>query len=66
MGILAEKYNIPEDTVKKMIKDGVVSCSWDVCDHIKRMRSEGKSWDDIAFETGMTARNCRYILEKGK
>ncbi len=66
MSILSEKYNIPEDTIKKMIKDGVVSCSWNVYDTIARMRKEGKSWDDVAFETGMTVRNCHYILEKGK
>ena len=66
MSILSQKYNIPEDTVKRMIRDGVVSCSWDICDHIKKMRSEGKSWDEVAFDTGMSIRNCQYILQKAK
>lgn len=64
--ILSEKYNIPEETIKRMMKDGVISCSWDICDDIKKMREQGKSWDDISFKTGMTIRNCQYILKKAK
>ena len=25
---LSKKYAISEDTIKKMVKDGVISCSW--------------------------------------
>ena len=28
MSELSNKYNIPEETVKKMIRDGVISCTW--------------------------------------
>lgn len=66
MSILSEKYNIPEDTIKRMMKEGVISCSWNVCDEINKMRTEGKSWDDVAFKTGMSIRNCQYIIKKAK
>lgn len=66
MSILSDKYNIPEEAVKKMMKDGVISCSWDVCDTIKKMRDSGKSWDDVSFATGMSIRNCQYIIKKAK
>lgn len=66
MSILSEKFNVTEDTIKSMIRLGVVSCSWNVSDEIEKMRSEGKSWDDIAFKTGMTARNCQYKLKEAE
>jgi hypothetical protein len=28
MNNLSNKYNIPAETLKKMLKDGVISCSW--------------------------------------
>lgn len=66
MSILSEKYNIPEDTIKRMMKEGVISCSWDVCDTIKKMREQGKSWDEVSFQTGMSIRNAQIILKKAK
>lgn len=66
MSILSEKYNVSEDTIKRMMRDGVVSCSWDVCDTIKKMRDTGKSWDEVSFQTGMSIRNCQYIIKKAK
>lgn len=64
MSILSQKYNIPQDTVKKMIKDGVISCSWYSYDQVFKLWNEGKTIPDIAVETHMSERNVRYILKK--
>ncbi len=61
MSILSQKYNIPEEAVVKMIKDGVISCSWDVAADIKKMREEGKSWDEVSFQTKMSIRNAQIL-----
>lgn len=31
---LSKKYNIPQEAVKKMINDGVISCSWPMYEQI--------------------------------
>ncbi len=54
MGRLAEKYNIPPEVVKKMVNDGVISCSWpmrdDIYDMYKKLSASGKSQGDIIYE----------------
>lgn len=37
MSRLAEKYCIPTEAVYKMVKDGVISCSWPMRDDIYEM-----------------------------
>lgn len=64
MSILSQKYNIPQDTVKKMIKDGVISCSWDNYEEVYKLWKEGKTVTDIAIATHMSERNVHYILKK--
>lgn len=66
MSILSDKYGLPEETVKKMMRDGVISCSWDTYDQIAKLKREGKTWDEIAFETGMSIRNAQYIYSRVK
>lgn len=64
MSILANKYNIPEETVKQMIKDGVVSCSWPTYDEIMKLRSMGKSAMDIAAILNITERQVYKVIKK--
>lgn len=66
MSVLSNKYNIPEETVSKMIKDGVISCSWSTYDEVTAMRKNGKSVDEIASTFGVSRRHIYNILGKVK
>lgn len=62
MSILSDKYKIPEPTIKNMIKDGVISCSWSLYEDVRRMRNEGKPVDEIAFSLNISVRYVYKIL----
>ncbi len=66
MSILSDKYGVPEKAIKNMIKDGVISCSWETYDEVVRMKKEGKSVDDIAAQINTSRRNIYLILAKVK
>lgn len=66
MSVLSKKYNIPAETVSKMIKDGVISCSWKTYDEVLKLHSEGKSTADIAEIVHTSQRNVQYILKRTK
>lgn len=66
MSILSQKYGIPVETVNKMIKDGVISCSWPSYDHVNELRKSGKSTAEIADIMHTSQRNIQYILKKTK
>lgn len=61
---LSDKYGVPNDTIKKMIKDGVISCSWNNYERVSELKKSGKSIDDIVFETGYSRRMVFYILSR--
>lgn len=42
---LSEKYNIPKETVVKMVNDGVISCSWPSYEHIYYVYKKHKGVD---------------------
>ena len=66
MSYLSEKFNIPQETVKSMMQNGVISCKWSGYEDVHKMYKEGKSIDDIVFETGYCRRNVFQILKKCK
>jgi DNA-binding NarL/FixJ family response regulator len=66
MSVLSDKYNIPAETVNKMIKDGIISCSWTTYDEVHRLFSEGKSTADIAHLTHVAQRTVQFILKNKK
>jgi hypothetical protein len=66
MSVLSDKYNIPAETVNKMIKDGVISCSWKTYDEIHKLHSEGKSTAEISDIVHTSQRNVQYILKRTK
>lgn len=66
MSILSQKYNIPADTVNKMIKDGVISCSWAGYDQVLELWKAGKSTAEISDILHTSQRNVQYILKKAK
>jgi hypothetical protein len=52
---LSEKYNIPKDTIQKMVNDGVISCSWPMYEEIYTMYQNsmsigGKTKTEIFYE----------------
>lgn len=64
MSILSNKYNIPEETVKKMIQDGVVSACWPMYDDIIALKKQGKSCFDIAVTLNISTRYVYKVLNK--
>lgn len=66
MSILSNKYNIPEETVKKMIQDGVVSCSWPGYEEVYSLWKAGEKIDDIVFKTGKSRRTVYDIIKRLK
>jgi hypothetical protein len=66
MSILSKKYDVPPETIKRMIKDGVISCSWSTYDEVHRLRKEGKSTAEIAFLVHTSQRWVQEILKTTK
>lgn len=66
MSILSDKYKIPEPTIKNMIKDGVISCSWETFEEVNRLHAEGKSSAEIADATRISIRYVQKILARTK
>lgn len=72
---ISKKYNIPQETVKNMINDGVISCSWPSYEQIYAMyqqsmsiggKSKGQIVHDICEATKASERTVYYALEKFK
>lgn len=64
MSILSEKYKIPEATIKNMIDDGVISCSWSAYEEVHKLHKDGKSTSEISDITKMSQRHIQRILHK--
>lgn len=70
---LSEKYNIPKQTVQRMVNDGVISCSWPMYEEIyemykKSMAIGGKTKTEIYYEIaeakGVSERTVKYVISK--
>lgn len=66
MSYLSEKFNIPEGTVKSMINNGVISCSWAGYEEVIKLHKAGKSLSDIAIETGRSKTGVHGIIQRYK
>lgn len=66
MSYLSEKFDIPEGTVKKMMSNGVISCTWAGYEEVIKLHKEGRSIGDIAIETGRSKGGVHWILQKYK
>lgn len=72
MSTLSNKYNIPQEVVDKMIKDGVISCTWPAYEEIYQMYkaslNSGKSkmqiYYDIAIAKGVSETTVRTVIMK--
>lgn len=52
---LSKKYNIPNETVQRMVNDGVISCSWPMYEEIYAMYCQsiscgGKTKTEVYYE----------------
>ena len=71
---LSNKYNIPQETIKKMINDGVISCSWPMYEEIFAMyeaeMKTGKTktliYYEISEKKGVSERTVRDVVSKMK
>lgn len=69
---LSNKYNISQDVINKMVKDGVISCTWPMYEEIYAMyqssKSSGKSKTEIYYEIAekkkMSEATVKYICLK--
>lgn len=67
MSRLAEKYNIPAEVVKKMVNDGIISCSWPMRDDIysmyKQLSVSGKTQSEIIYEISQAKKVCETTVK---
>jgi len=70
---ISNKYNIPQETVNKMVKDGVISCSWPMYEEVYNMflsypqgKSKTQIYYEIAEKKGISERTVRDIISKMK
>ena len=72
---LSNKYNIPQETVDKMVQDGVIPCQWPRWEKIyedykKRMEQPGAIKTrvilDVASQERISERHIREIISKFK
>lgn len=69
---LSNKYKVPEETLKLMVKDGVISCSWPGYDeiylHYKRNLQNASSIHSAVVktsaETNTPESTVYYIIHK--
>lgn len=70
--ILSNKYNVPQETIDKMVKDGVIACQWPRYEEIyqayKKARVPGSIKTrvilDVADKSGISERYLRQIIAK--
>lgn len=72
---LSKKYNIPKETVQKMVNDGVISCSWPMYEEIydmyqRSMAVGGKTKTEIFYEISeaknVSKRTVEYVIARFK
>lgn len=70
---ISNKYNIPPETVTKMVKDGVISGlsprNAEICEQYRTLiakggKSKAEIQRDLADQYETCDRNIRYIIEK--
>lgn len=65
---LANKYNIPEETITRMVKDGVISCKWPMHEEVYTMyltlKSTGRTATQIYLEIGEAKKISEETVKK--
>jgi len=72
---LSQKYNVPQDTIKKMVNDGWLSCSVPMYEEIYTMFQNsmsigGKTKTEIYYEIAekkkVSERTVKYVIARMK
>jgi predicted DNA-binding protein YlxM (UPF0122 family) len=66
MSYLSEKFNVPETTIKNMIRSGVISCTWEGYEEVISLYKQGKSLSEIAIETNRSKTSVHGIIQRFK
>lgn len=69
---LCNKYNIPQETIDKMVKDGIISCSWPRYEKIyesfkafmRTSPSRGQAIRKVSDQENISERHIRDIIAK--
>lgn len=67
---LSEKYGVPKEAISKMIKDGVISCSWRRYEEVYYIYKKNKVVDKISAarktcdETGLSSSTVYEIIHR--
>lgn len=69
---LSNKYGIPQETVKRMVQDGVISCSWPLYEDVyaryqellKTGQSKNQIYYQISEEKSIPERTIRFMISK--
>lgn len=72
MNNLSNKYNIPADKLKKLVQDGVISCSWagweEIYDHYKKQLSitgtRGSAVNVTAINKNVSEKTVYQIIHR--
>lgn len=66
---ISNKYNIPQDTVNQMVKDGIISSKWPRYEEVYQLykQSSGKSkaskFLDISIKLNIPERTVKMMIE---
>lgn len=69
---IANKFNISEESFKKMVDAGLIGCQWPTYEKVyqdyESLKNTGKSKQDIYFDLSikynMSPRNIKYIISR--
>ncbi len=64
MSYLSDKFNVPESTIKNMIKSGVISSKWAGWEEVIALYKQGKSQIDIAIITNRSEASVSEIVKE--
>lgn len=69
---LSNKYNVPQDTIDKMVRDGVISTSWPMYERVyeiyqdvkKKNLSRGEIYLEVAERARISEPTAKHIILK--
>lgn len=65
---ISNKYNIPQETVKRMVQDGILSSKWPMYEEVYSMyksssaKSKSQIFLDISMKTNIPENTVKYIV----
>lgn len=65
---LSNKYNIPQETINKMIRDGILSSKWPTYEEVYKMykastaRSKAQTFLDISIKLNIPENTIKFIV----